>query len=131
VLDWTHQVSLECRVYGRQTSDMHTLLEEVRSELLDKFPTFICKEANVDYFPLLPEEVQEAERRGLMLTMSNERTAKMGMVMHAVVFKYVFSLTVGSSAEAEAICDDVEETMPGKFTSIRVTQDAWLDRSPH
>lgn len=129
-MEWRHLVRCECRVYGRQTSDSHSLLEEVKEDLYVRFPRFVYSEPTHDYLPLLEDEIDEAERKGMMLSFTNAWTNNT-TVAHVVCYSYVFTMQCNSHEEALNICERIESEMPEQFTSIQIQSSAWLDRNPH
>ena len=129
-MKWSHMVKCECRVYGRQHSDSHSILEEVRAELFDKFPEFVYAEPGQDYLPLLEEEIGDAEDKGMMVSFSNAWTLNK-TVAHIVTYTYIFSMQCSSQEQALDVCNKIEEQMPGQMTSISIQSSVWLDRNPH
>ena len=130
-MDWGTQVLLKCRVYGRQTSDMHAMLEDVRSALEEKFPGFVVTEPDLAYVPILAEDVPAAQERGLLISFANPIGARQRLVANALVYCYEFTRAVNSAEEGHDLCERVEAALPGKFTSIQVIRTMWLDSSPH
>ena len=129
-MKFSHLVELQCRVYGRMTTDGHYVLEEVRSDLLERYPQFKVSEPELDFVPLLPSDVEEAENRGLMISWINSMGPSKPMTAHATIYTYVFATQCDSLEEAKNLCLLVEEHMPEKFTTITLRMSAWLDRSP-
>lgn len=129
-MKWRHLIKISCRIYGRQISDGHSLLEEVKNDLYEKFPRFTFKEPIHDYLPLMDDEIDAAESRGLMISYTNAWTQNK-TVAHVICYSYVFTMQCNSQEEALITCEEIEEQMPEMFTSIQIQSSSWLDRVPH
>lgn len=125
-MDWSCIIILECRIYGRQTSDANVFLADVKEKLHVVNPTFSVSKTTLKYLAVSEHDVEEAQDRGFLITYD-----RVSGTPNVILHTGAFTKQCTSLSEAMSICETIELSLKEVFTSIQIRQSAWLDRVPH